>query len=78
MGTFTFSAIVSSAELVPLTAAEAVAFSEVVFGAGSGVGSVYDVGVAAFFAAVSSVPGAYTRLFPIGILVWRRSWSEMW
>jgi hypothetical protein len=78
MGTLTFSAIISSAELVPSTAAEAVAFSEVVFGAGSGVGIVYVVCVAALFSAVSSVPGAYTRLFPIGILVWRRSWSEMW
>ena len=77
MGTFAFSDVVTSAELVPFTAAEAVDFSEVVFGAGLGVGIVYDVGVAAFFATVSSVPGAYNRLFPIGILVWRRSWSKI-
>ena len=77
MGTFALSAIISSAELLPLTAAEAVAFSDVLFWVGVWVRIVSAVVVAAFFGTISSVPGVCNRLFPIGIYVWRRSWSEI-
>jgi hypothetical protein len=75
------SAVVIPVEFVaflPFSAAEAVAIVWADFWTVSGVDCPFVASVAAFVAVLTAVQVAFCHYYTTGILVWSRSWSDIW